>query len=301
MDVGLVGLGRMGGNMATRLVRGGPRVVGFDPAAAARQAAQTSGIDVVTSLRELAKALPPPRVVWIMVPAGEPTEAALRELAELLASGDTIIEGGNSHYKDDVRRAPVLGARGIQYVDAGVSGGIWGLTEGYCLMIGGDRDVVTRVAPIFTTLAPPDGWLHVGPVGSGHYVKMIHNGIEYGLMQAYAEGFELLSGSDYRLGPRPAGGREPLDPGERRSFVAARARRRRAEPRSQARRDQGMGRGLGRGPMDDRRCHREGGAHARDHCVALRALPLTPGELVRGPPAGRPPQRLRGPGRPPMG
>jgi len=199
MDVGLVGLGRMGGNMATRLVRGGHRVVGFDPAVAARQAAQTSGIETAASLPELVKALPSPRVVWIMVPAGEPTEAALRELAELLARDDTIIEGGNSHYKDDVRRAPALGARGVQYVDAGVSGGIWGLTEGYCLMVGGDRDVVQRLAPIFTTLAPPDGWLHVGPVGSGHYVKMIHNGIEYGLMQAYAEGFELMSVSDYSL------------------------------------------------------------------------------------------------------
>ena len=199
MDVGLVGLGRMGGNMATRLVRGGHRVVGFDEAVSARQAAQTSGIETAASLPELVKALPSPRLVWIMVPAGEPTEAALRELAELLASGDTIIEGGNSHYKDDVRRAPGLGARGVQYVDAGVSGGIWGLTEGYCLMIGGDRDVVQRLAPIFTTLAPPDGWLHVGPVGSGHYVKMIHNGIEYGLMQAYAEGFELMSASDYGL------------------------------------------------------------------------------------------------------
>jgi len=137
--------------------------------------------------------------VWIMVPAGEPTEIALRDLAELLAPGDTIVEGGNTHYKDDVRRAPGLVARGLRYVDAGVSGGIWGLTEGYCLMVGGERDVVQRLAPIFTTLAPPDGWLHVGPVGSGHYVKMIHNGIEYGLMQAYAEGFELMSESDYGL------------------------------------------------------------------------------------------------------
>ncbi|PYN62724.1 MAG: decarboxylating 6-phosphogluconate dehydrogenase [Candidatus Rokuibacteriota bacterium] len=199
MDVGLIGLGRMGGNMATRLVRGGHRIVGFDPSSAARQAAQTGGIETAASLRELVTALPIPRVVWIMVPAGEPTEIALRDLAELLAPGDTIVEGGNTHYKDDVRRAPGLVARGLRYVDAGVSGGIWGLTEGYCLMVGGERDVVQRLAPIFTTLAPPDGWLHVGPVGSGHYVKMIHNGIEYGLMQAYAEGFELMSESDYGL------------------------------------------------------------------------------------------------------
>jgi len=199
MDVGLVGLGRMGGNMATRRVRGGHRVVGFDPSPTARQAAQTSGIEAAGSLRDLVTALPPPRAVWIMVPAGEPTEIALRELAELLAPGDTIIEGGNTYYKDDVRRAPALIARGLHYVDAGVSGGIWGLTEGFCLMVGGARDVVQRLAPIFTTLAPPDGWLHVGAVGSGHYVKMIHNGIEYGLMQPYAEGFELMSASDYGL------------------------------------------------------------------------------------------------------
>src|SRR5881628_2485622 len=185
MDVGLIGLGRMGGNMATRLVRGGHRIVGFDPSSAARQAAQTGGIETAASLRELVTALPIPRVVWIMVPAGEPTEIALRDLAELLAPGDTIVEGGNTHYKDDVRRAPALVARGLRYVDAGVSGG--------------EREVVQRLAPIFTTLAPPDGWLHVGPVGSGHYVKMIHNGIEYGLMQAYAEGFELMSESDYGL------------------------------------------------------------------------------------------------------
>ncbi|HEV8643229.1 MAG TPA: decarboxylating 6-phosphogluconate dehydrogenase [Methylomirabilota bacterium] len=199
MDLGLVGLGRMGGNMATRLVRGGHRVVGYDPSATARLAVQSNGIESAASLRELVTALPAPRAVWIMVPAGEPTEIALRGLAELLAPGDTLIEGGNTHYKDDVRRAPALRSRGLHYVDAGVSGGIWGLSEGYCLMIGGERDVVQRLAPIFTTLAPPEGWLHVGAVGSGHYVKMIHNGIEYGLMQAYAEGFELLSASDYGL------------------------------------------------------------------------------------------------------
>ncbi len=199
MDLGLVGLGRMGGNMATRLVRGGHRVVGYDPSATARLAVQSNGIESAASLRELVTALPAPRAVWIMVPAGEPTEIALRDLAELLAPGDTLIEGGNTHYKDDVRRAPALRSRGLHYVDAGVSGGIWGLSEGYCLMIGGERDVVQRLAPIFTTLAPPEGWLHVGAVGSGHYVKMIHNGIEYGLMQAYAEGFELLSASDYGL------------------------------------------------------------------------------------------------------
>ena len=199
MDLGLVGLGRMGGNMATRLVRGGHRVVGYDPSATARQAAQAQGMDAAASLRELAAALKAPRAVWVMVPAGEATESALRDLAELLAPGDIVIDGGNTHYKDDVRRAATLGARGLHYVDAGVSGGIWGLSEGYCLMIGGESDVVQRLAPIFGALAPPDGWLHVGAVGSGHYVKMIHNGVEYGLMQAYAEGFDLMSASEYGL------------------------------------------------------------------------------------------------------
>src|SRR5919198_2631260 len=134
-----------------------------------------------------------------MVPAGAPTEATVHELAELLARGDLVVDGGNSYYKDDVRRAQELAGRGIEYADAGVSGGIWGLENGYCLMVGGDSAAVSRLAPVLTTLAPPHGWQHVGAVGSGHYVKMIHNGIEYGMMQAYAEGFELLSASEYGL------------------------------------------------------------------------------------------------------
>jgi len=134
-----------------------------------------------------------------MLPAGEPTEGAIEELASLLAAGDTIVDGGNTHYKDDVRRARELAARGVHYLDVGTSGGLWGLEQGYCLMVGGEREIVERLAPVFTALAPPDGWLHVGGHGSGHYVKMIHNGIEYGMMQAYAEGFELLSASEYAL------------------------------------------------------------------------------------------------------
>jgi 6-phosphogluconate dehydrogenase len=199
MEVGFVGLGRMGGNMVTRLVRAGPRVIGYDAAAAAGQAVAAAGASTVGSLSALVEALRPPRVVWIMVPAGEPTEAVIRELTSRLPPGDTIVDGGNGFYKDDLRRAPELAARGIGYVDAGVSGGVWGLEQGYCLMVGGERPMVERLAPVLTTLAPPQGWLHVGPPGSGHYVKMIHNGIEYGMMQAYAEGFELLAVSDYGL------------------------------------------------------------------------------------------------------
>jgi 6-phosphogluconate dehydrogenase len=199
MNIGFVGLGRMGGNMVARLAHHGHTVVGYDPAAAARQTAESGGARVAGSLGDLVKALAQPRVVWVMVPAGEPTETVIRELAGLLSSGDAIVDGGNTQYKDDVRRAAELKARGLTYLDVGVSGGIWGRELGYCLMVGGETSIVTRLAPIFTALAPAEGWLHVGAVGAGHYVKMIHNGIEYGLMQAYAEGFELMSASDYGL------------------------------------------------------------------------------------------------------
>ena len=185
--------------MAVRLLRAGHRVVGFDPAEPARRAAAAEGVTAVTSPADMVAALTPPRAVWLMVPAGPPTERALDEVAARLAPGDLIVDGANTHYKDDLRRAPALRARGLHYVDAGVSGGIWGLREGYCLMVGGEREAVERLRPVLDALAPPDGWRHVGPVGSGHFVKMVHNGIEYGLMQAYAEGFELLAAADFDL------------------------------------------------------------------------------------------------------
>ncbi len=199
MQIGFVGLGRMGGNMVTRLLRGGHRVVAFDRSSSAVQAVTASGAAGEQSLAALVGALGAPRAVWVMVPAGDATEATIAELGSLLAAGDVVIDGGNTHYKDDVRRARDLAARGIAYVDAGTSGGIWGLEHGYCLMVGGDTGPVNRLAPVFETLAPPEGWAHVGGVGAGHYVKMVHNGIEYGMMQAYAEGFELMSASDYAL------------------------------------------------------------------------------------------------------
>jgi 6-phosphogluconate dehydrogenase len=199
MQIGFVGLGRMGGNMVTRLLRGGHSIVAYDPAEAARAAVEKGGAKGVTSLRDLVGALAAPRAVWVMVPAGAPTESTVEELATLLSSGDIIIDGGNSKWTDDQRRAGILKPRGIKYVDAGTSGGIWGLENGYCMMVGGDKDVVAHLTPVFTTLAPPDGFLHTGGVGSGHYVKMIHNGIEYAMMQAYAEGFELMSESEYGL------------------------------------------------------------------------------------------------------
>jgi 6-phosphogluconate dehydrogenase len=199
MELGFVGLGRMGGNMVTRLVRGGHRIVAYDPSPGAASLAKANGAELTASLAELPKALRPPRAVWVMVPAGEPTETAIQTLAGVLERGDTIVDGGNTKWKDDVRRGKELAARGVHYVDVGTSGGIWGLENGYCLMVGGEEAPVKRLTPIFATLAPPDGWLHVGGIGAGHYVKMIHNGIEYAMMQGYAEGFELMSASEYRL------------------------------------------------------------------------------------------------------
>ncbi len=194
MELGMIGLGRMGGNMAQRLLRGGHAVVGFDPDAAARKALEDDGGGSAASLEALVAALPSPRVVWMMVPAGKITDGTVDALAGLLSPGDVVIDGGNSNYKDTLRRAAALAGRRIGYVDCGTSGGVWGLAEGYALMIGGDKAVVDRLRPIFETLAPAKdkGWGHVGPVGAGHFTKMVHNGIEYGLMQAYAEGFSIL-------------------------------------------------------------------------------------------------------------
>lgn len=194
MELGMIGLGKMGAFMTERLVRGGHSVVGFDrdPAAVARVVEKGgSGAD---SIDKMIARLKPPRVVWLMVPAGAPVDQTIELLLSHLAAGDTIIDGGNSYYKDSVRRANALAPKKIGFVDCGTSGGVWGLKEGYSLMIGGDADVVKRLAPIFRTLAPgPDkGWGRVGPAGAGHFVKMVHNGIEYGMMQAYAEGLDLL-------------------------------------------------------------------------------------------------------------
>jgi 6-phosphogluconate dehydrogenase len=199
MQLGFVGLGKMGLNMVTRLERGGHQIVAYDRNAAAVTQAEAAGTRGVTSLEALVAALTPPRAVWIMVPSGTATESTVDALGAILSPDDVIIDGGNTSFHDDVRRAGALSARKIHYIDAGTSGGIWGLTEGYCLMVGGDADVCRRLEPVFLTLAPKDGYLRVGGQGAGHYVKMIHNGIEYGLMQAYAEGFELMHASDYHL------------------------------------------------------------------------------------------------------
>jgi len=194
MKIGMIGLGRMGANMTERLLRGGHRVVCYDRnPEAIRQVAEKSAVGV-DSLALLAEQLAPPRVVWLMVPAGDPVDQTIQSLIPHLKPDDVIVDGGNSYYKDTLRRAAMLKEKGLYFVDVGTSGGIWGLTEGYSLMIGGDSEVIDRLKPIFQTLAPgPDkGWGRVGPSGAGHFVKMIHNGIEYGLMQAFAEGFALM-------------------------------------------------------------------------------------------------------------
>jgi 6-phosphogluconate dehydrogenase len=199
MELGFIGLGKMGMNMVTRLRRDQHRVVVYDRSQELIKQAEELGCIGSSSLADLVGKLSAPRAVWIMVPSGTPTEETIQAVAALLQAGDTIVDGGNTRFHDDVRRAAELKKNGIHYVDAGTSGGIWGLKVGYCLMIGGEDTAVKRLAPVFKTLAPENGWAHVGAVGAGHYVKMVHNGIEYSMMQGYAEGFELMSKSEYKL------------------------------------------------------------------------------------------------------
>ncbi|MDE8652790.1 phosphogluconate dehydrogenase (NAD(+)-dependent, decarboxylating) [Novosphingobium album (ex Liu et al. 2023)] len=212
MQIGIIGLGRMGGNLARRLMRGGHEVVAWDRGPAAVEAVAADGAMAAASIEDMAGMLASPRIFWVMLPAGEPTEQTVAMLGMVAASGDIVIDGGNSFYKDDIRRARTLATRGIDYVDVGTSGGVWGLERGYCMMIGGREETVRWLDPIFATLAPglgaiprtqgrensddraERGYVHVGSAGSGHFVKMVHNGIEYGLMQAYAEGFDILKG-----------------------------------------------------------------------------------------------------------
>ncbi len=199
MELGFIGLGKMGMNMVTRLRRDQHRVVVFDRSTDLVKQAEGQGCIAASSLNDLVSKLSAPRAVWVMVPSGAPTEETVQAVAALLKPGDTIIDGGNTRFHDDVRRAAELKKSGLHYVDAGTSGGIWGLKVGYCLMVGGEDQAVNRLAPAFKTLAPENGWAHVGAAGAGHYVKMVHNGIEYSMMQGYAEGFELMSKSEYKL------------------------------------------------------------------------------------------------------
>ncbi len=199
MQIGFVGLGKMGGNMVKRLLGDGHTVVVSDRSADAIAASATDGAAGASSLADLVGKLAAPRTVWVMVPSGVPTQGVIDQLSALLSPGDLVVDGGNSNFHDSQRRGAQLKERGILFVDAGTSGGIWGLTVGYCLMCGGEKAAIDRLAPALTTLAPKDGWLHAGPIGAGHYVKMVHNGIEYAIMQAYAEGFELFNASGFGL------------------------------------------------------------------------------------------------------
>ena len=199
MEIGLYGLGRMGGNMAQRLIRGGHRVVVANRSLGPVKELERHGAVGTASIAEMAKALREPRVLWSMVPAGEATDAALEEFSTYAAKGDVLVDGANSYFRDSIRRAARYEAQGLRYLDVGVSGGIWGLDLGYCMMVGGPKEGVDIVRPALDTLAPPNGWAHFGKSGAGHFVKMVHNGIEYGMMQAYGEGFELLHASEFGL------------------------------------------------------------------------------------------------------
>jgi 6-phosphogluconate dehydrogenase len=198
MQLGMIGLGRMGANMTTRLIRGGHTVVAYDRDPAAVQRTAADGATGADSLHDLVSKLTPPRAVWIMVPAGAPTDSTINDLLGILQQGDVIIDGGNSRWTDSKERYARCKERGVSFVDAGTSGGVWGLANGYCLMVGGDDDAVKRVEPVFLTLAPEGGYAHVGPSGAGHFSKMVHNGIEYGMLAAYGEGFEILEKSEYK-------------------------------------------------------------------------------------------------------
>lgn len=199
MQIAVVGLGKMGGNMVRRLLRGGHEVVGWDRDAAVVERLAQEGMTGASSLPDLVSKLRPPRPVWVMVPAGEPTEGTIKELSKLLFSDDIVIDGGNSNYKDSIRRSKQLAEKKVRFVDAGTSGGVWGLESGYCLMLGGDKSAYEHILPVLTTLAPKEGVGYFGSAGAGHYAKMVHNGVEYAMMQAYAEGFELLKECEYKF------------------------------------------------------------------------------------------------------
>ncbi len=277
MQIGVVGLGRMGGNISRRLMRAGHDTVVFDSNAKVRATLAREGATQAATLEELVKALEKPRAVWVMLPAGEITEETVRQLGELLEADDTIIDGGNTFYKDDIRRAKALKAKGVHYVDCGTSGGVWGLERGYCMMIGGPDSAVQRLDPIFSALAPgfgeiprtpgrsvadtraERGYIHAGPAGAGHFVKMVHNGIEYGLMQAYAEGFDILRTKDSaelpedeRFVPEHSRHRGSVAARQRDFLLAARPLRRGARQGSATRRLLRLRRGFRRGPLDRR-------------------------------------------------
>ena len=293
MQLGFVGLGKMGGNMVHRIHRDSDhQVVAFDFSADAVSAAEGHGATGASSLEDLVSKLERPRTVWVMVPAGDPTEETVLKLADLFDEGDTVVDGGNTNWHDDVRRAAALDERGIHYIDVGTSGGVWGLEVGYCMMVGGHAESVQRLAPILDVLAPPDGWHHFGDAGAGHFVKMVHNGVEYGMMQAYAEGFELMHRSKFDIDLKDVAAR--LEPGLGRPLVAVRARRARVRGGGQRPRGpEGPRERLRRGSLDDHRRHRPRRADPRHHRLALRPLLLARQRRLHAPRARRAAQPVR--------
>ena len=248
MELGIIGLGRMGANMTERLVLGGHRMISFDRNPEAIQRVVDKGALGARSLADFVRQLSLPRAIWLMVPSGDPVDQTIEQLLPNLSQGDILIDGGNSKYKDSIRRAEKLKPHGIHFVDAGTSGGIWGLQNGYCLMVGGENAVVEHLEPIFKTLAPPDGYLHVGPVGAGHFVKMIHNGIEYGMLASLwrriraAQSLAVQAGFGQNLAS--------LEPGQCREILAVGTCRERLQAGSRAGFDPGLCRGLGRRTLD---------------------------------------------------
>ena len=270
MNLGMVGLGRMGGNMTERLRRAGHTVETY----ARTDPARTTG-----SLVELVGKLDHPRVVWLMIPAGDPTENAFQTLVPLLEDGDIIVDGGNSNFRDSQRRAEVAGAKSIHFLDAGVSGGVWGLEEGYCIMVGGPADGFALIEPFVRDLAQEGGYAHVGASGAGHFVKMVHNGIEYGMMQSLGEGFEIMQ--RLRARARPPAARRALAARLGRPRLAARAARAGVRRGSRSRRHPRLRRGLRRGALDGGDGDRRARPGADDRARALLALRLAPGRVVR--------------------
>ena len=301
MQIGIIGLGRMGGNITRRLIENGHETVVYDQDPKAIAGLTNDGATGADGLEKLVQQLKPPRAVWVMLPAGKITDDTITQLGKLMSSGDVVIDGGNTFWRDDIRRAKMLKERGIHHVDVGTSGGVWGLERGYCQMIGGDKEVVDRLDPIFSALAPglgdvprtpkregrdpraEKGYIHAGPNGAGHFVKMIHNGIEYGLMQAYAEGFDILKNAnkkdlpeDSRFDLNLAGYRRGLAARQRHQFLVARSHRQRSGRRRQARRFRRRGGGFRRGPLDLDGGDRRGGAGRRAVGRALYPLPIAP-------------------------
>ena len=293
MQLGLIGLGKMGGNMAERLRLGGHQVVGFDFSADAVARLTKTGNLGVSSLQDLVKNLKGRRAIWIMVPQGKPVDDTIAELEPLLNPGDILIDGGNSYYKDSERHAKEVTAKGFKFVDVGTSGGVWGLKEGYSMMIGGDKDDVEYLRPIFETLAPAPnlGWGQVGPAGSGHFVKMVHNGIEYGMMQAYAEGFTDPRKQD-RVQAGSAADRQHLALRQRGAQLASRSDRRCAGGQPHARRPRSLRGRLRRRPLDGDGGDRPERLGAGHHRVAHPPHPLAREEQLHRPHAGHYAQRL---------